>query len=131
MGGVALELSPLDRGRVPTVESPAVWNSAEGEKGKLQRGRSLQRGVRFCPSDSWCMWRNSFAVSPSREVGFPGDTSIKNLPTNAGNVRDSSSIPESGRCLGRGHGHPLHYLCLENSMDRGAWQTAVHEVIKS
>ena len=38
---------------------------------------------------------------------------------------------ESGRFLGGGHGHPLQYSCLENLMDRGAWQTTVHGVAKS
>ena len=41
-------------------------------------------------------------------------------------VRDTGSIPESGRCPGGGHGNPLQYSCLENPMDRGAWQATVH-----
>ena len=36
------------------------------------------------------------------------------------------SIPGSGRCPGRGQGNPLQYSCLENPMDRGAWQATVH-----
>ena len=44
---------------------------------------------------------------------------IKNLPTNA---RDVGSIPGSGRSPGVGNGYPLQYSCLENSMDREAWQ---------
>ena len=47
---------------------------------------------------------------------------VKNLPDNAGDIRDVGSIPGSGRALGRGHGNPLQYSCLENSMDRGAWR---------
>ena len=46
---------------------------------------------------------------------------IKNLPNNAGDVRDTGSISELGRCPGGGHGEPLQYSCLENPMDRGAW----------
>ena len=46
---------------------------------------------------------------------------VENLPTNAGDLRDVDSIPESGRSLGGGHGNPLQYSCLENPMDRGAW----------
>ena len=53
---------------------------------------------------------------------------IKNPPANAGDVRDMSSIPESGRSLGRGHGNPLQLSCLENLMDRGVWWTAIHRV---
>ena len=40
------------------------------------------------------------------------------------------SIPGSGRSLGGRHGNPLQYSCLENPMDRGAWQAAVHRVVK-
>ena len=56
---------------------------------------------------------------------------VKNLPTNIGDVRDSDSIPGSGRSPGRGHGNPLQYSCLENPMDRGAWRAAVHGVTES
>ena len=54
----------------------------------------------------------------------------KNLSANAGDIRDVSSIPGSGRSLGRGHGNPLQYSCLDNHMDRGAWWAAVHGVTK-
>ena len=47
------------------------------------------------------------------------------------NARDTGSIPESGRSLGGGHGSPLQYSCLENSMDRGAWWATVHRVAQS
>ena len=56
---------------------------------------------------------------------------VKNLPANAREVRDMGLIPGSGRCPGGGHGNPLQYSCLENSMDRGAWQATVHAVSKS
>ena len=45
---------------------------------------------------------------------------VKNLPTDAGNVRDEGLIPGSGRSPGGGHDNPLQYSCLESSMDRGA-----------
>ena len=51
---------------------------------------------------------------------------VKNLSANAGDIRDSSSIPGSGRSPGGGHGNMLQYSCLENSMDRGAWWATVH-----
>ena len=44
---------------------------------------------------------------------------VKNPPANAGDVRDAGLIPGSGRSPGGGHGNPLQYSCLENSMDRG------------
>ena len=56
---------------------------------------------------------------------------IKNLPANAGDVRNSGSIPGSGRSPGGGHGNPLQYSCLENPMDRAAWRVMVHRVTKS
>ena len=56
---------------------------------------------------------------------------VKNLPANAGDVRDVGSNPELGRSPGGGHGDPPQYSCLENPMDRGAWRAAVHEVAKS
>ena len=56
---------------------------------------------------------------------------VKNLPANAGDIGDVSSIPESGRSPGRGNGNPLQYFCLGNLMDRGAWWATVHGVEKS
>ena len=56
---------------------------------------------------------------------------VKNLPANAGDVRDAGLIPGLGRPPGVGHGNPLQYSCLENPMDRGAWQATVHSVAKS
>ena len=51
---------------------------------------------------------------------------VKNLPANAGDIRDMSSIPGSGRSSGGGHGKPLQYSYLENPIDKGAWQATVH-----
>ena len=56
---------------------------------------------------------------------------LKNPPANAGNVRDVSLISGSRRSSGEGHGNLLQYSCLENPMDRGAWQATVHMVAKS
>ena len=56
---------------------------------------------------------------------------VKNPPANAGDVGDTGSIPGSGRSPGGGHGNPLQYSCLENSMDRGDWQATVHGVTES
>ena len=47
---------------------------------------------------------------------------VKNLPADAGDVRDVGSIPGSDRSPGGRHGDPLQYSCLENPMDKGAWQ---------
>ena len=50
---------------------------------------------------------------------------VKNTPANAGDVRDEGSIPGLGRSPGGGNGNPLHYSCLENPTDRGAWWATV------
>ena len=56
---------------------------------------------------------------------------VKDLPANAGDIRDLVSIPGLGRSPGGGHGNPLQYSCLENPMDRGAWQATIHGVAKN
>ena len=63
------------------------------------------------------------------QLGFPGGArGKKNLPDNAGDSRDLVLIPRSGRSPGGGNSNPFQYSCLENSMDRGAWQATVHGV---
>ena len=64
-------------------------------------------------------------------MGFPGGAVVKNLPANAGDTRDTSSIPGSGRFPGEGKGNPLQASHLENPMERGAWQAAVHRFTQS
>ena len=58
----------------------------------------------------------------------PGGSGSKESACNEG---DLSSIPGSGRSPGEENGNPLQYSCLENTMDRGAWQATVHKVTKS
>ena len=65
------------------------------------------------------------------EQQLPGGSVVKNLPANAGDARDAGSTPGSGRSPGIGNGNPLQYSCLENSMDRGAWQAIVYGAPKS
>ena len=60
-------------------------------------------------------------------LGFPGGSVVKIPSASAG---DPGSIPGSGRSPGEGNGNPLQYSCLENLMDRGAWQATVHGVAK-
>jgi len=55
---------------------------------------------------------------------------VRNPPASAGDVRDSGSVSGSGRSPGGGHGNPLQYSCLENPMNRGAWQATVHGVAR-
>ena len=56
---------------------------------------------------------------------------VRNASAIAGDIRGSGLIPGSGRSSEEGHGNQLHYSCLENPMDRGAWQATAHEVAKS
>ena len=56
---------------------------------------------------------------------------VKNLPTNAGDIRDAGSIPGSERSSGIGNGNPHQNSWLENSTDREAWQATVHGVAKN
>ena len=63
--------------------------------------------------------------------GFLVALVVKNLPANAGDMRNTGSIPESGRSPGGGHGNPLWCSCPENPRDKGAWWATVHGVVKS
>ena len=61
-------------------------------------------------------------------MGFPGGSDGKESASNAG---DLGLISGLGRFPGEGNGNPLQYSCLENSMDRGAWQAIGHSVAES
>ena len=56
---------------------------------------------------------------------------VKNLPVNAGDIRDTGLLPGLGRSPGKGNGNPLQYSCLEESMGRGAWWATVHGVSRT
>ena len=60
-------------------------------------------------------------------MGFPDRSVGKESACNAG---DPGSVPGLGRSPGEGNGNPLQYSCLENPMDRGAWQAIVHRVAR-
>ena len=60
-------------------------------------------------------------------LGFPRGLVVKSLPANAG---DRGLIPGLGRSPGEGNGNPIHYSCLGNPMDRGAWWATVRGVTK-
>ena len=70
-------------------------------------------------------------VTKSREWASQMALVVKNPPANAGDIRDTGLIPVSGRSPGGGHGNSLQYSCLENPMDRRAWQATVPRVAKS
>ena len=56
---------------------------------------------------------------------------VKNLPANAGDLKDVGLIPGSGRSSGEGNGNPIQFSCLENPLDTGAWWATVHRVAQS
>ena len=102
------------------------------ERGKLSLGQPTQGATpaRRALSDAGAAvthflkskqcFRTSEHLNP--ENSFPGGSDGKESACNAG---DLSSIPGSGRSPGEGNGNPLQYSCLENPMDRGAWQSLV------
>ena len=59
---------------------------------------------------------------------FPGGSDSKEY---VHNVRDPDSVSGLVRSPGEGNGNPFQYSCLENSMDRGAWQATVHGVAEN
>ena len=87
--------------------------------GSQQQGSESQRPI----SQSW----RAPPVSQG-SLDLPGDSDGNEFVCSAG---DPGSVPGSGRAPGEGKGNPLHYSCLENSMDRGAWWATVHGVSKS
>ena len=72
-------------------------------------------------SRRYCSWLGAYQVS----------LVVKNPLANARDIRNTGSIPGSGRFPGEGHGSPLQYSCLENPMDRGAWWATVQAVAQS
>ena len=93
-----------------------TWTHSGNETRQLGNGSRQQHGILFFYESSQNM---------------PGDTVVKNPPANAGDARDAGLIPGLGSSSGEGNGNPLQYSCLEDSIDRGAWQATVHGMAKS
>ena len=70
-------------------------------------------------------------MADPQPMGFPGGSSGKNPPVNAGGLRDVGSIPGLRRSPREGNGDPLQCSCLENPRDRGTWWATVLGVAKS
>ena len=91
---------------------------------KLLSAKALPIGLPFLYTlgvsrKLFSMYRSSWHLK-----GFPGGSVVKNLPANADSGY-AGLIPESGRSPGGGNGNPLQCSCLENPMDRGAWEATV------
>ena len=69
---------------------------------------------------------NSLISSNTQFRGYSGFPSGSESKASARNAEDLGFIPWLGRSPGEGNGNPLQYSCLENPMDRGAWQATVH-----
>ena len=63
-------------------------------------------------------------------LGFPSGSAGRESACGAGDTVDAGSVPGLGRFPGEGNGNSLQYSCLENPMDRGAWQATVQRVSK-
>ena len=61
-------------------------------------------------------------------LGFSGGSVVRNPPASARTAEYEDSIPELGKSPAEGNGNPLQYSCLENPMDREAWQATVHGI---
>ena len=76
---------------------------------------------------TFCAYSVKYSIFRASQVAL----AVKNLPANAGDLRDSGWIPGSGGTPGEENSNSCQYFCLENSMDRGAWWAAVYGVAKS
>ena len=92
----------------------------------------LEGGQSMGSQKSRTRWHD-LATKQQHGVLTQGALVVKNPPSNAEGVGDAGSIPGSGRSFSPGeeNGNPLQYSCLENPMDRGAWQATVNRVAKS
>ena len=89
------------------------------------------------PSDPWASWKWNFLSEFSCIFKLSSSKGlsqvllvVKNLPANAGDIRDRGLIPGSERSPGGGQSNTLQYSCLENPTDRGAWWVTIHWVSK-
>ena len=115
---------PLEKG-MTTYSSILAWRIPQTKKpepGGLSPGGHKESHTTEWITFSTLLWTNNAFK------GFPDGAVVKNLPANAG---DAGSIPGSGRFPGVKNGNPLHFSCLEHSMDRGAWRATVHGLAKS
>ena len=99
-----------------------MWGGEGGARGG--RGKSYMRGG---PSSSWNAVLTDLSTHVDIGMGFPHSSVGKESACNTG---DLGSIPGLERSPGEGNFNPHQYYCLENPMDRGAWQAIVHGVAR-
>ena len=81
------------------------------------------------PEPAFCLWHSHSMKHTLLSYSFA--QLAKNLSTNAGDIRDSGSIPGLGRSSGLGNGNSLHSPCVGNPVEGGAWRATVHKVAKN
>ena len=94
---------------------PSTWDSAERLVGTIGLERFPERSQFSFGPARCCIWKMLRMALV-----------VKNLTASAGDIRDSSLIPGSGRSPGGWHDHPHQYSCLENPMNRGVWLSTIH-----
>ena len=110
------------------------WIAELGRSPGEGNGNPLQYSYLENPMDWGVWWVRVHGVTKSwtRLSDFHWRLSgKKNSPANAGDLGHTGLIPELGRSPGEGNGNPLQCSCLENPMDREAWQAITHGVRKS
>ena len=124
------DMKPCGQGVAP--EQKICWvRMEEGVAGKAETQTVLvNEKLIQCHSPNEAVQQGALKpITPSGfSLAFPGGSDGKESACNAG---DPGSDPELGRSPGEGNGCPLQYYCLENPVDKGAWQARVHGVSKS
>ena len=89
--------------------------------------REIKESIPFSIATKRVKYLGKNLPKETKVMGFPHSSVGKSSACNAG---DPGSIPGSGRSPGEENGSPLQYSCLENPMDKGAWQAAVHRIAR-
>ena len=122
--GIKLETNKIKiRGKFP---SSSIWNNTFLNNTWVRKEVSgeIRKYLNWMKMN---IWHIKICGMHIKQLGFPCGSDGKEYTCNVG---DLGSVPRSGRSPGEGNGNPLQYSCLENSMDRGAWQATVHWVAK-
>ena len=134
------------RGLVPgpvLIQKPAYTQLSEWALHNHRFCITYSTNLRFCMESAVHSWLNLWMQNPQIQkansilfffkeipdisVSFPDGKVVKNPPANAGDTRNTGSIPASERSPRERNNNPLQYSCLDNSMGRGAWQTPLND----
>ena len=110
---------PVELFQILKDDAVKVMHSICQQFGKLSSGHGTGKGQFSSQSPRRAMSKNAQTTAQLH-------SSCSESKASAGNAGDLDSIPGSERSPGEGIGNPLQYSCLENYMDRGAWQATVH-----